>query len=232
MSKSSRSKARSHSKRSPRKNFPWVIVGAVTLAVLLIAVQLTSNRSAADTIPSLYSELPVHGTAIGNPDAPVTVVEYFDFQCPACQASSDQIVKPLLETYVREGKVRFIYNFFPILGPESVAAAQAAYCAMEQDAFWPYQHVLFAKRGTGNRGTYSRRNLVNMARDIGLDVDAFTACLDGPVAEAYVQASYDYAVRVGLRGTPSFFVNDRPVAISRQAIEQAIEEALAGAGGE
>lgn len=216
-----------------KKSSQWPIIVAAVLAVILIGTQLWSNRSTAnvEVANAYYAGLPFSGTAIGNPDAPVTVVEFFDYQCPACQIVAEQIVQPVIEKYVASGDVQFIYRFYPILGPESVAAAEASYCAVEQDAFWPYQDALFARKGTGNQGTYSRNNLVAMARQVGMNEKQFTQCLDGPVARAYVKTSHDFAVEIGLQGTPTIFVNDVSVRLSVPAVEQAIEEALASARG-
>src|SRR5690625_1547318 len=134
------------------KRLQWAVAAGVMLVVILVGVQLTSNRtSGLEAGPPYYADLPFAGTSIGDPDAPVTVVEYFDFQCPSCQNASDAIVKQVIDQHVRAGDARFVYRFFPILGPESVAAAEAAFCAAVEDAFWPFQDAVFTRRGTGNR---------------------------------------------------------------------------------
>lgn len=208
----------------------WAIVAGVLIVALLIAIQVTSNRPSDNASRVAYWEdLPFTGTSIGNPDAPVHVVEYFDFQCPACQQSSDLIVKPIIDKHVRAGNVYFTYRFFPVLGPESETSAIAAYCAAVQDAFWPYQDVLFSKRAAGNRGVFSRQNLINMAVDIGLDRETFAQCFDSDQARSYVRASHQHAVDLGLPGTPVFTVNGSVVRTDPATIENAIQGALAGA---
>ncbi len=211
----------------------WTVGVAVVIVAALIGAQSWwNNRQMANSIraAAFYEQFPTEGTRIGPADAPVHVVEYFDFQCPHCHTASDQVVKRLIDDYVAEGSVAFTYRFFPILGPESVLAAQAAYCAMEMGAFWPYQDVLFAKKGLGNRGTYNRNNLISYARQVGLDTDEFRACLESDRAVQYVRAAHDQAVRLGLMGTPTFFVNGRPVSLATwEDLFRVVDQALAAA---
>src|SRR5690606_31981273 len=167
MSVSRKSAKRSKSRK--QISMWWTVGVAVVIVAALIGAQSWwNNRQMANSIraAAFYEQFPTEGTRIGPADAPVHVVEYFDFQCPYSHTASDQVVKRLIDDYVAEGSVAFTYRFFPILGPESVLAAQAAYCAMEMGAFWPYQDVLFAKKGLGNRGTYNRNNLISYARQV------------------------------------------------------------------
>jgi len=210
---------------------------AAAIAVILVGAQLVSvNRMTPQASPSVdddyFSGLPVAGMTIGRADAPVLVEEYMDFQCPACQAAADQVVKPLIREYVAQGKVRFAYRFFPFLGPESVAAAKAAYCAATQDAFWPYQQVLFAQKGTGNRGAYTEAKLVEYAEQVGLDIEQFKACYASEDAAVYAEGSYQRARQLGIPGTPTFFVNGRMVSVggSYASLEREIEAALGQSG--
>jgi len=226
-------KARKTSNSGKSGSLQWAVGIAVVLVALLIGAQWWSNRQDAGTISqaaAYYGQFPTQGTRIGSPDAPVHVEEYFDFQCPHCHTAAEQVVKRLLDSYVAEGKVQFTYRFFPILGPESVQAARAAYCAMEMDAFWPYQELLMSKKGTGNRGTYSRDKLIDYARQMGLDVAQFRACLDNDRSLQYVRQDYDQGVRMGLLGTPTFVVNGQIVNLTTwEDIFRVIDRALAAA---
>ena len=177
-----------------------------------------------------YMGMPTAGMTIGSPDAPVLVEEYFDFQCPHCQNASENVVKPLLQTYVKSGKVRFAYRLFAFLGPESELAARGAYCAAKEGAFWPYQELLFARRGTRNQGAYSRENLIADAGRLNLDAEAFAQCLESEEAGVYVAGSYERARLLGVRGTPTYAVNGTIIYPSSGAeFVQAIEAALAAA---
>lgn len=226
------SKNRRSRHRRTNQGLRGAIMAGVLIAVVLVGLQIWGNQTTA-----YYEGIPFDGRTLGDPDAPVTVIEYFDFQCPACQTASSGIVKPLVENYVESGDVKFTYKFFPVLddprGPkESTAAAHAAFCAAEQDAFWPYQNALFARRGQGNRGTYSDRNLRKIAGQVGLDEEAFNACLDSTAPIVGVEKDRQEGEAIGVRGTPSFLVNDVPVNGTYRDIENAIEEALASARAE
>lgn len=227
-------KKRNRSSHRKNKGLQQAVVAGVLLAVVLVGIQLWANQSRA-----YYEGIPFSGTTLGNPDAPVTVIEYFDFQCPSCQTASTTIVKPLVEKYVASGDVKFTYKFFPVLDDtfrgiyESTGAAIAGFCAAEQDAFWPYQQILFARRGTGNRGEYSNKNLISFARQVGMNVEEFTECINSPYARAYVQNDHQTGVQIGVPGTPVFIVNNKPILTpTLRNIEQAIEEALASARAE
>src|SRR5690625_1771679 len=113
--------------KNQSKGIKWVIACGLFLFVLVVGIQLIGTQNEANQVvfANYYKDLPQVNTMIGYDDAPVTVVEYFDFQCPACQNASDNIVQPIIEKYVANGDVQFIYRFFPILGPDSVAAAEA-----------------------------------------------------------------------------------------------------------
>lgn len=212
------------------------VAAAAVLALVLVGAQWFSvNRanpgSGLSADDAYFAGLPMAGMTIGRADAPVLVEEYMDFQCPACQTASEVVVKPVIEKYVAEGQVRFAYRLFPFLGPESVAAAQAAYCAATEGAFWPYQQVLFAQKASGNRGTFSDANLIKFATQVGLDEAAFRECLNSEDARAYAQGSYERARQLGIPGTPTFFVNGRPVQVnSYAALEREIEAALRQSG--
>ena len=211
----------------------WAVVVAVVLAGLLVGAQWWNHQQTVNVIQAAayYDQFPTEGTRIGSPDAPVLVEEYFDFQCPHCQTASQVVVKRLLDEYVAEGKVAFMYRFFPILGPESVLAARAGYCAIEMNAFWPYQELLFAKRGLNNNGTYSRDNLIEYAGLLGLNTAEFASCLDSDRSLQYVQQQALQAARMGLNFTPAFFVNGQLVRIvDWEDVIDAVDRALAAAG--
>lgn len=204
----------------------WVIV---LVAALLIGGRWMNGGMGQTAQPAeaYWEGLETAGTSIGPSDAPVLIEEYFDFQCPYCQQSAREVVKPLIEQYVADGNVRFRYRFYPVLGPESVLAAQGAYCAAMQGEFWPYQAVLFREEGRRNQGTYSEAKLVQYAREISLDVKAFEECLVSPEAQIYLEGSMQQGQMLGIRSVPSYVINGRPVSVAdRDALWRAIDQAL------
>ena len=146
----------------------------------------------------------------GNPDAPVTIVEFSDFQCPFCSRFFDQTLPLLEENYINTGKVKFVYKDFPLdnLHPNARPAHIAAECADEQGKFWPYHDVLFE-----NQAQWSRLSSVDLssqlnqyAADLGLQSASFEACLNSPDIADEVNDDSLEAASYGATGTPTFFI--------------------------
>lgn len=161
--------------------------------------------------------------SIGPVDAPVTVVEFSDYQCPYCQAWYQQTFDQLMANY--PDKIRFVYRDLPLPGhPESLPAAEAANCAGEQGAYWKFHNALFSGQYQLGRAAYEQ-----YAVDLGLDTAAFTACLDDHHTQAEVKADAADATRLGLTGTPSFVINGRILigAVPFDQFKAIIDEELA-----
>jgi protein-disulfide isomerase len=188
----------------------------------------------------------------GDPNAPLKLVEYGDFQCPHCARFWRETEAELVETYVATGKVHFEYRSVGLfLGPESAQAAEAAYCAGDQEKFWDMHDTIFANQGLAeNAGALNDTRLKTFATNIGLDMSAFNACFDGDKykqrveqdrvdADAQIPAASNYAevVAAGLYdaggiSTPSFLLNGKllPGALSFAELQAEIAAALAAAG--
>ena len=158
------------------------------------------------------------GYLVGDPNAPVTLQVYADYQCPHCRSFAATIEPQLLEEYVATGDVRIEYLDFTVVGVpstdalpddslESVQAAEAAMCAAEQDAYLGYRTALFSGDMQPNSGAFSNENLIAMAGDLDLDVDRFTDCLENGRYEDAVIAFVYQAIDRGVQGTPSFSIN-------------------------
>lgn len=163
---------------------------------------------------------------MGREDAPVTIVEFSDFQCPYCGSFAATTGRQIIAQYVQTGKVRLGYIHFPFLGPASTLAAQASECAAEQDAFWDYHDLVFE-----NQDSLSATRLKELAGDLGLDQQAFDACLDSGKYEAVVNGQGEFSQSIGVRSTPSFLINGQPLigAQSFEAFQQVIEAELESA---
>ena len=166
---------------------------------------------------------PVRGAA----DAPVTLVEFSDFHCPFCKRAQPTLAQ-LLKQF--PGKVRHVHRDFPIDGlhPQARNAAEAARCAQDQGKFWEYHDVLFnrAPQATGE-------DLSRYATEVGLDRAAFDRCLADGTHRATVQRDLDEGRRLGISGTPAFFVNGRALTGAQplEAFVRVIEEELARVAG-
>ena len=171
-------------------------------------------------------KIPTDGDpSIGPEDAPITIVEFSDYQCPYCVRWYQEVHKRLLEAY--KGKIRFVYRDFPLysIHPEAQAAAEAADCAGEQNAYWQYHDALFSqKNGLGNAA------YLQYASELGLDADQFGKCVSERRYKAEVDADFKFATSSGVSSTPTFFVNGLAVIGAQpfEVFQQIIEKELAG----
>jgi protein-disulfide isomerase len=249
---SRREERRIQQRRATQQRRSWFFGGAVAIAVVAAFVLIVANRdSGGANLPAvvaaapLEAGIPADGLTIGDPNAPVTVVEYGDFQCPGCAQFAESDQARLIQDYVATGKVRFEFHPFSFLdralslnadgsvsakgSGESVLAAEAALSAADQGKGWQYHDTIYANHNGENQGAYSRNRLIEMAKLIGLDVDAFTASLDQRTHKAEVEALYAQAVQNGVTQTPSFEINGK-VSTYRgyDDLKAQIDAALAG----
>jgi protein-disulfide isomerase len=188
----------------------------------------TNNVPSAQVQPQAQKryDIPVDGfPSIGPDDAPIVIVEFSDFQCPYCARFHDQTLQPLLDAY--PGKIRFVYRHFPLSAIHSNAfqAAEASMCAYEQGAFWPYHDGIYE-----NQAKLGTELYVQIAEDLGLDVESFRACLEKNEYKDLVQSDIDFAISLGVRSTPTFFINGLPFigAQPLDAFKQVINNELNG----
>jgi protein-disulfide isomerase len=160
----------------------------------------------------------------GAQGAPVTIVEFSDYQCPYCRQAEDVLARISAEYGER---VRVIYRDFPLdFHAGARPAAEAARCAGESGRFWEYHDLLFVAQPA-----FSRANLLTYARRLDLDVPRFAACLDSGRFRAAVDRDLEEGLGLGVRGTPTFFINGQrlvgaqPIESFRQAVDRALREA-------
>ncbi len=145
---------------------------------------------------------------LGNPSAPVTLIEFGDYQCHFCNVFFHSTEGDILKNYVETGKVKIIFKDYNIIGPDSVNASHGAHCAKDQKLFWEYHDILYSNWTGENNGWASSKNLEKFANEIGLDMDVWTQCmLDGTHSQT-ILASNEDAKSLGITGTPAFFVID------------------------
>ena len=157
--------------------------------------------------------------------AAVQIIEFSDFECPACRAAQ-QALSELTRLYPE--KVRIIFQHFPLEGHRwSPLAHQAAECAAEQNRFWPYHDRLYAEQATWSvAGTNPLENFLRYAKEAGMDLDRFSLCLgEGHYAQQRIRQEKATGVGLGVRSTPSFFVNGKMV-VGFQTLKQEVEKAL------
>ena len=193
----------------------------------LFVQSLRAQAKVLDHLPPpsvVRVEMSIEGAPLrGATDAPVTLVEFSDFECPFCKQAHSTLAQ-LLVRY--PGKVKLAYRDFPLesIHPQARRAAEAARCANDQGKFWDYHDVLF-----GQSPSLSSDDLKRYATQVGLDVARFEGCLANGVHKAAVQRDVDEGMRLGITGTPAFFINGRPVQGSQrlEAFTRIIDEELA-----
>jgi protein-disulfide isomerase len=163
------------------------------------------------------------GSMLGSPAAPVTVVEFSDFQCSFCKKFWTETLPKLKDTHIKKGQVRFIYRHFAILGKHSLQAGQGAECAGEQGRFWEYHDKLFSNQGGL---AFTNAKLKQYAQEVDLKIRPFTQCLESDRFVKKIDGETSVAAFLGARGTPTFFVNRRllvgaqPFKVFRTVIEE------------
>jgi protein-disulfide isomerase len=165
---------------------------------------------------------------MGDPEAPVVIEEFSDFQCTYCRQFFLETEKLLINQYVSTGKVYFIYRTLGSwLGPGSQYSAEAVYCASDQDMFWEYHDALFTNQG---RMEFYPTNLIQLADNLGLDLNVFGNCVESYKYRDQVKKDLTDGVSAGVRGTPSFLINGRlvvgaqPFSFFQQEIEAALNQ--------
>lgn len=162
--------------------------------------------------------------SIGPEDAPITIVEFSDYQCPYCRRWHQEVYQPLLAAY--PGQIKLVYRHLPLtsIHPDAFSAAEASMCAAEQNAYWQYHDKLFSSSTLGS-SVYT-----SYAQDLGLDMTAFDSCLSEHKYQEEVQADLDFAINLGVRSTPTFFINGLAIVGAQplDIFKQVIDKELAG----
>jgi len=201
---------------------PSLVIGAVIASIAIVVVFLGfggfSNEPelAIEPIPTIQELGPpkitmetflANGSPIlGNPNAPVTLVEFGDYQCHFCNVFFHSTEDDILKNYVDTGKVRMIFKDYNIIGPDSIRASHGAHCANDQGLFWEYHDILYSNWTGENNGWASSENLAKFAQEIGLDMNEWSECITNEPHSQTILASNEDAKKLGITGTPAFFV--------------------------
>jgi protein-disulfide isomerase len=163
--------------------------------------------------------------ALGPADAPITIIEFSDYECPYCQKWQAETMPKLLAGY--GGKIRFIYRDFPLYGSHANAAsaAEAANCAGDQGKYFEFHDKLFSGAYSLGQAAYEK-----YAAEINLDIDQYKSCLTSRQYQKEVESDYQFAAELGIRSTPTFFINGLAVigAQPYEVFQQIIDQELAG----
>lgn len=234
----------------PRSSRKWIIIavggGCALLACAALVVALVGSFlypsvrrtiGGGTPVPAITSAPAEASPAVrqsantlGDPNAPVKIIEYADFQCPYCRLYWQDTEKQIIDQYVKTGKAYYEYRSVgAYLGEESQASAEGAYCAGDQGKFWEYHDTLFSNWTGENVGDFTPAKLKQYAASVGLDQVAFEQCLSSGKMADRVQQDLQNAQRDGIKGTPSFLINGtmvegaQPFSVFQQAIERALQ---------
>jgi len=200
-----------------KRNRIFVVAGIVVFAILLILAvalpQLKANSIPIGTIqlPDPITRPTVNGLTMGDSKAPIVLEVYSDFQCPFCKKFTAEIEPGIVKDFVATGRVYYKYIPYRVIGPESDAAASAAYCAGDQNKFWEYHDILFANQTGEEVGDFSDKRLLAYAEKIGLDTARFKTCYTSNKYINQLQLDMNSGNQAKVDGTPSIYVNHTKV---------------------
>jgi len=207
----------------------WALLAFVTAIGALIISGLTWLQFTR-AIDELKRTQTASGPTIDLADAPslgqdtatVALVEFSDYECPFCIRHFQQTMPKLVAAYVKTGRILYAFRDWPVdeLHPQSIRAHEAAHCALEQRKFWELHSRLFAPPGS-----HTPEQLTGAAREAGLEMTAFTGCLEANRSNAAIRRTSQMAMELGATGTPAFFIGVR----DRQNNTVRVTQALAGA---
>jgi len=203
------------------------IIASITIVVIILGIngslnqqelliepapkieQIESAKITMDTFVSNGSPI------LGDPNAPITLVEFGDYQCHYCNVFFQTIEDDIIKNYVKTGKVKMIFKDYNIIGPDSINASHGAHCANEQGLFWEYHDTLYSNWAGENNGWASPRNLTIFAEEINADMDKWTQCMNEKSHSITINESNDDARALELTGTPAFFVINSEGKVSK-----------------
>ncbi len=218
-----RADAEEHAKER-RSNLFKMAGGAILVAIIVIGVLIVVSQSGSDTKKqdAKLAGIPQNGLVLGKPGAPITVVEFGDLQCPFCKQFSETVTPAVIDGPVRKGKANMEFQNFVIIGPDSVAAAYAAYAAAEQNRYWDFIEAFYAEQGTENTGYVTDGFLTKIANDAGVpDMAKWekdrkdTSRWDKQIKKTQTQAA-----ALGFQGTPSFAIRKGNGALKAIQVEK------------
>ena len=198
------------------------LVVSVVFVILVIVVAISFSSYQANLLemhdPTKYAEkiaakqspllnLENSSPALGSENAPVTIVEFGDYQCEACYHWFHNTRDTLIDNYIETGKAKLVFVDLPFLGRDSPKAAQASYCAEDQGKYWEYHTMLYTfQDGQPDSGWADRDRLNSFAFSLDMNMDEFNDCMDSSKYQKRVKANYNEAVKHGVQQTPTFII--------------------------
>ncbi len=219
-----------NSKCNTIMNRYYLVAIPAIITIVFLSYILYPHQSQNDTKVTLQSLMQNGSPILGNPDAPITIVEWGDYQCTYCHAFHETTKDSLIKEYVETGKANFVFRDFPLNGPDSVLAAEASYCANDQNKYWVYHDELYKNWAGEKTGWVNRDSLNKFAITVGIDLLQFDKCLDDKKYEQKVLDNQQFGEKIGINATPSFIIFDskngtkiignQPLSVFQQVLEK------------
>lgn len=233
---------REQERRKARTRRLLIATGAaVVIVVALIAIQQLTSGGSSKPDPSAlagvadvqaeFDGLTEKAGTLGTASAKVTIVEYGDLRCPVCKQFDNDVIPRVISDFVRTGKARLEFRTWPILGPNSITAAQAAYAARQQNALWPYAALTYLNQGDENDLWFTKAIARSLAAGVGLDIAQFDKDFKSSAATAAISQVSAEATRLGFPGTPTIRIVGPSGATTVDASYDAIKAGVQKAGG-
>ena len=194
------------------------LIASITIVIIFFGVNGITNESELilEPTPTMEQSGPPKVTLntfldnaspiLGDSNAPITLVEFGDYQCHFCNVFFHSTEDKIVQEYVKTGKIKIIFKDYNIIGPDSVNASHGAHCANEQGLFWEYHDILYSNWTGENNGWASSENLLKFAKEIQLDINKWSDCMINGSNSQTILASNEDARSLELTGTPAFFV--------------------------
>ena len=187
-----------------------IAVGVIT--GIILATTFTSDEENDDILLSAQKLIKDGSPIMGDTNSEITILEFGDYQCTFCFRFHQSTLKTLEKDYIDSGKVRLVFKDFPLNGPDSLLAAEASYCAEDQGKYWEYHDELYTNWAGEKTGWITRDSLNFFADTVGLNNEQFNKCLDDKKYQQRVLDHEDFARKIGVDATPSFFIfNDEKI---------------------
>jgi len=205
------------------------VATAVAAVIVVAAILMSQGRAEDDNAsePPRVERVAQAGVYLGDPDAPATLIEFADLQCPFCAEFATEELPGVIDSYVRDGRLRLELRLLAFIGPDSERARQVAHAAALQDRMWNYTERFFRNQGPENSGYATNSFLQRLARQTpGLDVDQLADDFANPEAEALTRQAERLGRRLQVDGTPSFYLvrdGGEPEQIEIDQLDEALE---------
>lgn len=192
----------------------YLVLAAVAVIGIGVLVALTQRKTVSIPVGATVvasDTAGFHGYILGSADAPVEVVVYADYQCPACGGYDAVQFPTVRERLIATGRVRWRYRDFPLdnIHPQARLAAHAAACADEQGKYWEMHRFIYEAQNDWAFKPNALSELRSLAKPIGIDVDKWDACMESARYAGRIQASYDEGMKLGVPSTPTFVIGGR-----------------------